>query len=315
MIDVEEVGPDRAAEVLAVIHAGFGAREVLEPPSTATLETDESIAKALAEHGGLLAVSELGAVGALVFEPADDLLGLRRVAVHPDAQTRGVARTMVRRAERVARARGFEAVRLHARAELPRTVRFWQRLGYRETGREGTMITLAKELPIEVETTSPEQARSLGERLATILRAGDLVILSGDLGAGKTTFTQGFGAALGVDEPITSPTFVLMRTYEGTRLPIVHMDVYRLEHLQEAVDLGLAEILDDGAVALVEWGDLVAAVLPADFLEIAIEQVDGDDTSDDDRVLRIRPVGSRWHARMRGLADALAPWASDEGPA
>jgi tRNA threonylcarbamoyladenosine biosynthesis protein TsaE len=168
---------------------------------------------------------------------------------------------------------------------------------------------------LQLFSRSAKDTQAIAAEVARLAAAGDLIVLGGDLGAGKTTFTQGFGAALGVDEPITSPTFVLMRTYEGSGLPIVHMDVYRLEHLQEAVDLGLAEILDDGAVALVEWGDLVAAVLPADFLEIIIEQVDTDGTSDDDRRLRIRPVGTRWHARMRALADALAPWTSDEGQA
>jgi tRNA threonylcarbamoyladenosine biosynthesis protein TsaE len=169
---------------------------------------------------------------------------------------------------------------------------------------------------LQLFSRSAKDTQAIAAEVARLAAAGDLIVLGGDLGAGKTTFTQGFGAALGVEEPITSPTFVLMRTYEGTGLPIVHMDVYRLEHLQEAVDLGLAEILDDGAVALVEWGDLVAAVLPADFLEIVIEQVGaGDGASDDDRRLRIRPVGSRWHARMRAVADALAPWTSDEGQA
>ena len=173
---------------------------------------------------------------------------------------------------------------------------------------------------VQLVSRSAKDTQAIAAEVARFAAAGDLIVLGGDLGAGKTTFTQGFGAALGVEEPITSPTFVLMRTYDGA-LPIVHMDVYRLEHLQEAVDLGLAEILDDGAVALVEWGDLVAAVLPADFLEIMIEQsdvvgdVDGDGASDDHRRLRIRPVGSRWHARMRALADALAPWTSDEGQA
>jgi tRNA threonylcarbamoyladenosine biosynthesis protein TsaE len=284
-----------------VIHAGFGAREVLDPPSTATLETDESIAKALAEHGGLLAVSELGTVGALVFEPAENLLGLRRVAVHPDAQARGVARTMVRRAERVARARGFEGVRLHARAELPRTVRFWQRLGYRETGREGTMITLAKELPIEVETTSPEQARSLGERLATILRAGDLVILSGDLGAGKTTFTQGIGAGLGVRGAVTSPTFVISRVHPSVSggPALVHVDAYRLGGIGELDDLDLDTSLDE-AVTVVEWGEGVAEGLAEDHLDVRISRAVGDDApagGDDDadpRTLLFTPVGARW---------------------
>jgi tRNA threonylcarbamoyladenosine biosynthesis protein TsaE len=301
MIDVHEVGPDRAAEVLAVIHAGFGAREVLDPPSTATLETDESIAKALAEHGGLLAFSELGPVGALVFEPADDLLGLRRVAVHPDAQARGVARAMVRRAERVARARGFEGVRLHARAELPRTVRFWQRLGYRETEREGTMIMLAKELPVEVETTSPEQARSLGQRLATILRAGDLIILSGDLGAGKTTFTQGIGAGLGVRGAVTSPAFVISRVHPSVSggPALVHVDAYRLGGIEELDDLDLDTSLEE-AVTVVEWGEGVAEGLAEDHLDVRISRAVGDDAPEgadedaDPRTLLFRPVGARW---------------------
>ena len=165
-----------------------------------------------------------------------------------------------------------------------------------------TVVTLTSRSAKDTQAVAAEVARLVG--------AGDLLVLGGDLGAGKTTFAQGFGAALGVEEQITSPTFVLMRSYEG-RLPIVHMDVYRLEHLQEAVDLGLAEILDDGAVALVEWGDLVAAVLPADFLEIMIEQAD-DDEDDSTRRLRLRPVGSRWHARMRAVAEAVAPWADAE---
>lgn len=162
---------------------------------------------------------------------------------------------------------------------------------------------------LQLASRSAKDTQAIAAEVARLASAGDLIVLGGDLGAGKTTFTQGFGAALGVDEPITSPTFVLMRSYEGTRLPMVHMDVYRLEHLQEAVDLGLAEILDDGAVALVEWGDLVAAVLPADFLEVAIEQTDTD--SDDDRCIRVRAVGSGWGARMRALADALAPWTAE----
>ena len=161
---------------------------------------------------------------------------------------------------------------------------------------------------VEITSRSAKDTQTIAAEVARVVTAGDLIVLGGDLGAGKTTFTQGFGAALGVEDPITSPTFVLMRQYEG-RLPVVHMDVYRLEQLQEAIDLGLAEILDDGAVALVEWGDLVAAVLPADFLEVIIEQAEGDDAL---RRLRMRPVGARWHARMRALGEALAPWTDRE---
>lgn len=165
-------------------------------------------------------------------------------------------------------------------------------------------------MSVRLTSHSAKDTQAIAAEVARVVQAGDLIVLGGDLGAGKTTWMQGFGAALGVEDPITSPTFVLMRTYEGRSLPIVHMDVYRLEHLQEAVDLGLAEILDDGAVAVVEWGDLVAAVLPADFLEVLIEQVHDDaDAPDDDRRLALRAVGSRWSARMRALGESLAPWA------
>jgi tRNA threonylcarbamoyladenosine biosynthesis protein TsaE len=313
MTDVQLVGAERAAEVLAVIKAGFGAREVLDPPSTATAETLASVSEALAEHGGLLAFSELGPVGAMLLEPYGALLGLRRVAVHPDAQARGVARAMVRHAERVATERGYEGVSLAARAELPRTVRFWERLGYRETERDGSLLTLAKELPVLLHTHSADEARDLGKRLAGVLRAGDLVILSGDLGAGKTTFTQGIGAGLGVRGDVTSPTFVISRVHPslGDGPPLVHVDAYRLGGIEELDDLDLDTSLDD-AVTVVEWGEGVAEGLAEDHLDVRISRarggdpVDGADVSDDHdpRTVRLVPVGARWIGS--GLRQALA---------
>src|SRR5205807_5393192 len=98
-------------------------------------------------------------------------------------------------------------------------------------------------------TKSVDDTRALAAEVAALARPGDLVLLAGDLGAGKTSFVQGFGRALGVEEPITSPRFVLVYTYEGV-VPVVHVDVYRLEHLQELVDLGIAELLDAGGVTL-----------------------------------------------------------------
>ena len=98
-------------------------------------------------------------------------------------------------------------------------------------------------------TASPDQTRALAAALAELARPSDLVVLVGDLGAGKTAFTQGFGLGLGVDEQITSPTFALVRSYTG-RLDMYHLDVYRLEQVAEALDLGLSELLDDGSVTL-----------------------------------------------------------------
>jgi tRNA threonylcarbamoyladenosine biosynthesis protein TsaE len=305
MIEVHEVGPDRAAEVLAVVKAGFGAREVLDPPSTATQETVDSVAGALAEHGGLLATSELGPVGAMLLEPAGELLGLRRVSVHPDAQSRGVAGAMVRRAERVAAERGFEGLRLAARAELPRTVRFWQHLGYTVVDADGPLLTMAKLLPVELTLTSPEETREAGRRLAAVLRAGDLLILSGDLGAGKTTFTQGIGAGLGVRGEVTSPTFVISRVHPplGPGPALVHVDAYRLGGIDELDDLDLDTSLDE-AVTVVEWGEGVAEGLADTRLEVHLTRARGGEetrpdeavgTEDHDpRTLVVSPVGARW---------------------
>ena len=156
---------------------------------------------------------------------------------------------------------------------------------------------------IGARTKSAEDTRDLARAVAPLALGGDVILLAGDVGTGKTTFTQGFGDALGVREQITSPSFILMRGYEG-RLPLVHVDVYRLEHLQEVLDLGLMEQLDDGAVALIEWGDVVAPALPANFLEVRFEYGAGDD----DRHVRFRAVGPRWSARVSALTAAVERW-------
>lgn len=160
---------------------------------------------------------------------------------------------------------------------------------------------------IRVRTKSADDTRALAAAVAGLLAPGDIVVLAGDLGTGKTVFAKGLARALGVAEEVTSPTFILVRTYEGGRLVFVHLDVYRLEHLQEAVDLGLAEILDEGGVAAIEWGDLVTPVLPADYLEVRLEHGDGDD----ERRLTLTPVGSRWVGRRDALARAVGQWTEE----
>lgn len=155
-------------------------------------------------------------------------------------------------------------------------------------------------------TTDVGQTRTLASAVSELVGPGDLVLLAGELGTGKTAFAQGFAAGLGIEDPVTSPTFTLVRTYPGGRLTMNHVDVYRLERLQEAVDLGLGEMVDDRAVTLIEWGDVVIPALPADFLEVRLDY--GPD-GDDHRRVMLRTVGPGWAARQRALSDALVPWA------
>jgi tRNA threonylcarbamoyladenosine biosynthesis protein TsaE len=297
-LHVTEVGPEAAADVVAVVHAAFGARPQLDPPSTALHESERSVSSALAEHGGLLVTVDGRPAGALLFEPAEDALGLRRVSVDPAQQQRGVASALVGCAEEVAASRGFPAVSLVARAELPATQRFWLRRGYIEVARNGVLLTYAKALPVEVDVPTAEETRALGARLAAMLRAGDLLLLSGDLGAGKTTLTQGIGAGLQVRGDITSPTFVIARVHPSTvgGPPLVHADAYRLGGFEELDDLDLDASLDE-AVTVVEWGEGLAEPLAGDRLEIVVRRRRGtpaDVDADDPRHLRLHPVGRRW---------------------
>jgi tRNA threonylcarbamoyladenosine biosynthesis protein TsaE len=158
-------------------------------------------------------------------------------------------------------------------------------------------------------TDSADATRALGAALAELAEPDDLLLLAGELGAGKTAFAQGFGRGLGIEERITSPTFTLAHEYEGGRLLLHHIDVYRLEQLEEVLDVGLPELLDDGGVTLVEWGDVIVPALPPDYLEIRLSFGEGDD----ERTLELAPTGSRWTARTRLLADAVGPWLDKDG--
>jgi tRNA threonylcarbamoyladenosine biosynthesis protein TsaE len=304
-VHVAVAGPERAPAVVDVVHAAFGARPVLDPPATATEETVDSVAAALQRHHGLLAEQDGRPVGAMLLEVDGDALRMRRVSVHPDAQGEGVAGALVGAAERVAVAQRLAGLVLNARAELPGTVAFWQHLGYLEVDREGTWLTLAKRLPVEVTAGRAEDTRELGVRLAGLLRAGDLVILSGDLGAGKTTFTQGLGAGLRVRGEVTSPTFVISRVHPSLvgGPPLVHVDAYRLGGIEELDDLDLDTSLEE-AVTVVEWGEGVAEGLADERLEVTLTRSRGADplAENDPRTVRFGPVGARWiGADLRSL--------------
>lgn len=161
---------------------------------------------------------------------------------------------------------------------------------------------MSEESSLQVPTASAEETRRLAERLGALVVAGDLLLLGGELGAGKTTFTQGLARALGVEERVTSPTFTLLHSYEGRDMQLLHADVYRLDHLQEIIDLGLPELLEEGAAAVVEWGDRAEPVLLAEHLDVRIFFGEGDD----DRVLQLEPVGERWRSRLPALLGLVA---------
>jgi len=152
-------------------------------------------------------------------------------------------------------------------------------------------------------TASPEETRAAGRSLARFLGPRDVISLTGDLGAGKTTFVQGAAEGLNVTEPVLSPTFTLVRRYRGT-LPVYHLDVYRLERLQEALDVGLDEILDEGAVIFIEWGDAIDPLLPPERLQVELTVPE----EDDQRQLQLSWFGRSWAQRIDRLAEALEAW-------
>jgi tRNA threonylcarbamoyladenosine biosynthesis protein TsaE len=146
-------------------------------------------------------------------------------------------------------------------------------------------------------TRSTDETLELARAVGELLRPGDVVSLVGDLGAGKTVFARGVARALGVTELVVSPTFTIVREYEG-RVPLVHVDVYRIDAVQELHDLGFEEVVRDDAVTLVEWGDKVDGLLPGDRLDVRLAP----GAADDERVVEIEGHGHSWRARAAELA-------------
>jgi tRNA threonylcarbamoyladenosine biosynthesis protein TsaE len=158
-------------------------------------------------------------------------------------------------------------------------------------------------VPPTMRIATDAEMRDFGRRLAALLRAGDLVILAGPLGAGKTTLVQGIGAGLGVRGPVTSPTFVIARVHPVAAGPgpaLVHADAYRLGSIGEVDDLDL-DTDAASAVTVVEWGAGLAEGLAEDRLEISIEP----DSDGDVRTVRLNGHGGRWHDALAGAADRL----------
>ena len=288
---VRRVGPEAAPDVLAVVREAFGARPPLDPPADALGEDVDSIARLLAVRGGLLATIDDAPVGCAVLDAVPAGLVLRRFGVVPSAQGQGVATALVDAAEQAAVGRA--ALVVVAREELPETVAFWERHGFAETGRSTPYVELSLALDTDFEAPDAETMRGLGERVGRSLAAGDLVVLTGELGAGKTTFTQGLGTGLQVRGGVTSPTFVIARVHPSLvgGPDLVHGDAYRLGGLDELDDLDLDASLDD-AVTVVEWGAGLAESLADSRLEVVIERAVGDAPADDE--LDPRRVCLRW---------------------
>lgn len=166
---------------------------------------------------------------------------------------------------------------------------------------------------VELRTADADATRAVGAVVASALAPGDVVSLTGELGAGKTCFVQGAAAALGVEDRVTSPSFLLRRDYEG-RVPVTHMDVYRLETLQDVLELGYGE---DGAVLFVEWGDAMRPLLPTEHLEVelslseteTVSLVGTDENLDaEERRIRLLGHGDGWRRRLAALEPSLRGW-------
>jgi tRNA threonylcarbamoyladenosine biosynthesis protein TsaE len=145
-------------------------------------------------------------------------------------------------------------------------------------------------------TRSVDETLVLASAVGELLRPGDVVSVGGDLGAGKTVFARGVAQGLGISEPVVSPSFTIVREYDG-RVPLVHVDVYRINVIQELHDLGFEEVVRDDAITLVEWGDVIDALLPRQRLDVRL----GAGDADDERIVELEGHGPSWYERAPDL--------------
>ena len=304
LVSFRQPGAEDAAGLLAVISDAFSHRPPVDPPPPALSETEESIVAALDRGFGVLAEVDGQPVGAAIVVLEADRAWITRVSVRPAFQGHGIASVMIEVILDLLAERGVPTADLVARAEFPKVVAWWRRHGFSQLDAEGTKLHLSRAMPVCVEVPTAEQMQGLGKGLADLVAPGDLLIASGDLGAGKTTFTQGLGAGMGVTGAIISPTFVLARIHPRPDAGpgLVHVDAYRLGSFAEVEDLDLEVSLAD-SVTLVEWGTGVAEGLSDDRLEIDIRR--SLDPDDDTRLVFLTPIGQRWTAAREKL-EALA---------
>ena len=150
----------------------------------------------------------------------------------------------------------------------------------------------------EIHTTSQEETMELGKRLGEKVFANSCVVLEGDLGAGKTTLTKGIALGLGIDRVIKSPTYTLIREYRKGRLPLFHMDMYRIEESGGASEVGLEEYFYADGVCVVEWAQYIEDELPSTFLKVQIDRVEDDESK---RLIRLVPHGKEYEEFIKKL--------------
>jgi len=155
-----------------------------------------------------------------------------------------------------------------------------------------------------------DDTQAVGAAIAPLLRIHDVMVLTGELGAGKTTLVRGIASGLGASEHVASPTFTLVREYVTGRIPIAHVDVFRLDRVQDVVDLALDELEDGACVLIVEWGDAIDELLPDDRFRVELTSEDPAGGSDARRIA-IAAVGPSWVERADELATVTAPWSAD----
>jgi tRNA threonylcarbamoyladenosine biosynthesis protein TsaE len=290
---VERVrGAVDVAEVQALTTRSFTALESMTPPSGALSERPENVAADFAGHGGLLLRDDDGRLRAACRVRRAGLAWvIRRCVVDPSYQRVGLGRVVVSAAHDWALEEGAVRTHIGVRDALRGSRAFWERVGYLPLVGHGFWTELVRPLPVVLHGEAA--TRALGERLSRELRRGDLVVLNGPLGAGKTALTQGIGAGLQVQGPVTSPTFVLARIHRGP-LPLVHVDAYRLRESGssrlELDDLDLDASLEE-SVTVVEWGEGLVEGLAEARLEIRLGR-----PAEDLRTAAVLPVGGRWSA-------------------
>jgi tRNA threonylcarbamoyladenosine biosynthesis protein TsaE len=159
-------------------------------------------------------------------------------------------------------------------------------------------------------TATADDTRGVGAAIAPLLRIGDVVVLTGELGAGKTTLVRGIASGLGAAEHVASPTFTLVREYVTGRVPVAHVDVFRLDRVQDVVDLALDELEGGACVLIVEWGDAVEELLPDDRLRVELTTEDPAGETDARRIT-ITSEGASWLERADELAAVTGPWSAE----